>query len=176
MDLRYCSQKIGKSRRKKMQEAKIIDAYSIKKKFKVTGHSKMFFFCRVSPISTRLFCSITCTFKRPSLRSLHNLSPYGLKIRKNYRNYAKGDKLWNFKSNWQGNPTIFFFYRPVTLTPPCVHNYKLLHCSLYVCMYEYIFLFMYIFNEFCRELLSWTRLNRIVQIYTHIKKKLENKR
>ena len=27
-------------------------------------------FCRVSPISTRLFCYITCTFKRPSLRLL----------------------------------------------------------------------------------------------------------
>ena len=29
---------------------------------------KFDFFCRVSPISTRLFWNITCTFKRPSLR------------------------------------------------------------------------------------------------------------
>ena len=34
----------------------------------VTGHSKIEFFFRVTPISTQLFCYITCTFKRPSLR------------------------------------------------------------------------------------------------------------
>ena len=34
---------------------------------KVTDHSKIQFFSWVSPISTRLFCCITCTFKRSSL-------------------------------------------------------------------------------------------------------------
>ena len=29
---------------------------------------KLIFFCKVSPIRTRLFCFITCTFKRTSLR------------------------------------------------------------------------------------------------------------
>ena len=29
----------------------------------MTGHSNFVFFCMVSPISTRLFCYITCTFK-----------------------------------------------------------------------------------------------------------------
>ena len=36
-------------------------------KLKVPGQ-KNYFFCRVSPISKRLFCYITYTFKRPSLR------------------------------------------------------------------------------------------------------------
>ena len=35
---------------------------------KVTDHSKIKFFCRVSPISTSFFCFITCTFKCTSLR------------------------------------------------------------------------------------------------------------
>ena len=35
--------------------------------FKVTGHSKKKKICGDSPISTRLFCCITCTYKRPSL-------------------------------------------------------------------------------------------------------------
>ena len=30
--------------------------------------SQNFIFCRVSPVSTRIFCYITCTFKRTSLR------------------------------------------------------------------------------------------------------------
>ena len=38
------------------------------KVFKMTGHSKIKLFCRVFPVITRLFCYITCTFKRPSLR------------------------------------------------------------------------------------------------------------
>ena len=50
-----------------------------KARVKMTGHSKMFVFCRVSPINTRLFCYITCTFKRTSLWlfrfKFHNLSP-----------------------------------------------------------------------------------------------------
>ena len=36
----------------------------------VTGRSKIKLFCMVSPISTRLFCYITCIFKRPSLQLL----------------------------------------------------------------------------------------------------------
>ena len=35
---------------------------------KVTGHSKIDFFCRVSSISTRLFFNVKCTFKRTSIR------------------------------------------------------------------------------------------------------------
>ena len=45
----------------------------------VTGHSKKF--CRVFPISSRLFCYLTCIFKRPSLLlfrfKISHLSPYG---------------------------------------------------------------------------------------------------
>ena len=51
------------------------------------------FFCRVSPISTTLFCYITCILKRPSLRDLkfHNLSPFAwkhLKVRQKGMSYS----------------------------------------------------------------------------------------
>ena len=50
--------------------------YTILYQLKVNGHSKIEFFCRVSPISTRLFCYITCTYKRPSLRFLYYKKSY----------------------------------------------------------------------------------------------------
>ena len=53
-----------------------------------------FFFCRVSPISARLFCYIACTCKRSSLRlfrfKFHNVTPFWFKIRKSIENIKKG--------------------------------------------------------------------------------------
>ena len=66
---------------------------------KVTGHSKMLYFCRVSPISTRLFCYITCIFKRPSLQLFRFKISQFVPFRRIIRCFhTKREKLWNFKS------------------------------------------------------------------------------
>ena len=84
------------------------------------------------PISTRLFCYITCTFKHTSLQlSKLKISQCFPFLIKNLQNLQKGDKLWNFKSKWPetrafriwftcyitkksctdgGNPTTFFIF------------------------------------------------------------------
>ena len=64
---------------------------------KVTGHSKIKFFCRVSPISRRLFglLHVPLNARVSGYLKLKNLSLFALKI---YRKYAKRDKLINFKS------------------------------------------------------------------------------
>ena len=68
---------------------------------KVTGHSKILFFCRVSTISPRLFCFITCTFKRPSLQlfrfKISNYVPFCIYIDRFCGFLSKGDTLWNFR-------------------------------------------------------------------------------
>ena len=76
-----------------------------KKSLKIlTGHSKILFLCRVSPISTRLSCYIRCIFKRPSLRlfrfKILQFVPFWIKNPQNRSKICKKrDKLWNFKSN-----------------------------------------------------------------------------
>ena len=60
---------------------------------KVTGHSKIEFFCRVSPISTRLFCYTTFTFKRTSLwlfrSKISQLVPFWIKNPQNLSEICK---------------------------------------------------------------------------------------
>ena len=62
---------------------------------------KFNFFVAFPPSEQDFFCYITCTFNTrvPDYLYLkfYNLSPYWLNIRKIYRKYAKGDKLWNIK-------------------------------------------------------------------------------
>ena len=79
--------------------------------FKVTGHSKIKFFGRVSPnISARLFCYITCIFKRPSLRifwfKISQFVPFCMKTPKNPQKGTNCDvHLYNKKVlYWLGKP------------------------------------------------------------------------
>ena len=65
----------------------------------MTGHSKIYFLGRVSPLSTSLFCLfIICTFKRPSLRlfrfKIDQFVPFCMKTPKSL---PKREKFINFK-------------------------------------------------------------------------------
>ena len=74
-------------------------SYALFNYLKVTGRSKIKFYCRVSPISTRLFYMqhVPLNAKVSGYLDLkfHNVGWF--KISKIYRKYAKGEKLWNFK-------------------------------------------------------------------------------
>ena len=88
---------------------------------KVTGHSKIKFFCMVSPISKILFCYITFAFKRTSLRvfrfKISHSVPFLIKS-ENYRKYAKMGWLCNFKSKpetWAFKGTCYITNRSLVL-------------------------------------------------------------
>ena len=63
----------------------------------MTSHSKIKFFCRVSPIGKRLFVKqhVPLNARVSGYLDLrfHKLSPFGLKIRKIYRKYAKRGQI-----------------------------------------------------------------------------------
>ena len=67
----------------------------------MTGHSKIRFICRVSPISTMLFCCITCIVKRLSLRlfrfKISQVSPFAWKHLK-IRQKGTNCKISNLKN------------------------------------------------------------------------------
>ena len=61
------------------------------------GHSNMNFFCRVSPIIIKLFCYMKHVPLNARVSGyldlkFHNVSPFGLKISKIYRKYAKKEQ------------------------------------------------------------------------------------
>ena len=63
-----------------------------------------FLWCFVSPVSTRLSCHITCTFKRKSFRlfifKISQFVPDWIKNpQKSIENMQKGDKLWYLNLN-----------------------------------------------------------------------------
>ena len=95
----------------------------------LTGHSKIKFFCRVSPIQYRTFCYVTCTFKRTSLRLFRfKISQFVPFLHICYRFWGfliqngTNDETWNLNNRrlvcfvhvmyitiqvlfWWGNPT-----------------------------------------------------------------------